>query len=57
MAFKPGDKVRSYDGKTGTVVSQPRRCDVAQGDAFSGVAVDVLLDGGPRPALVRFLST
>jgi hypothetical protein len=47
MAFEPGDRVRSYDGKTGTVVSEPRRYDFAQGDAFSGVAVDVQLDGAP----------
>ena len=47
MAFRPGDRVGTHSGKTGTVVSEPRRHDITQGDAISGVAVDVLLDGAP----------
>jgi hypothetical protein len=48
MTFEPGDRVRSlYSGKTGIVVSEPRRRDLAQGDAVSGVTVDVLLDEAP----------
>ncbi len=47
MTFKPGDRVRSLSGKTGTVVSEPRRHNPAQGDAVSGVHVEVLLDEAP----------
>jgi hypothetical protein len=57
MTFEPGDRVRSlYSGKTGIVVSEPRRRDLAQGDAVSGVTVDVLLDEAP-PGLVQLLYT
>ena len=56
MAFKPGDRVRSlHSGKIGTVVSEPRRYDVRQGDAMSGVHIDVLLDGAsPGSSAVPF---
>lgn len=44
MPFKPGDRVRWSDGKTGTVLSEPRRCDYARGDPFTGVGVEVMPD-------------
>lgn len=44
MPFKPGDRVWWSDGKTGTVLSKPRRCDYARGDPFTGVGVEVMPD-------------
>ena len=37
MSFKPGDRVRWSDGKTGTVLSEPRRCDYARGARLLGL--------------------
>jgi len=43
-AFRPGDRVRWSGGKTGTVLSEPRQCDYARGDPFTGVGVEVMPD-------------
>ena len=44
VSFRPGDRVRWSGGKTGTVLSEPRRCDYARGDPFTGVGVEVMPD-------------
>jgi hypothetical protein len=43
MSFRHGDRVR-WSGKTGTVLSEPRQCDYARGDPFTGVGVEVMPD-------------
>lgn len=43
VAWVRGDKVR-WSGKTGTVLSEPRQCDYARGDPFTGVGVEVMPD-------------
>jgi hypothetical protein len=44
MSFRPGDRVRWSGGKTGTVLSEPRQCDYARGDPFTGIGVEVMPD-------------
>jgi hypothetical protein len=43
VAWVRGDRVR-WSGKTGTVLSEPRQCDYARGDPFTGVGVEVKPD-------------
>ena len=43
VAWVRGDRVR-WSGKTGTVLSEPRQCDYARGDPFTGVGVEVMPD-------------
>ncbi len=44
MSFRPGDRVQWSGDKTGTVLSEPRQCNYARGDPFTGVGVEVMLD-------------
>src|SRR3712207_3709845 len=44
MSFRPGDRVQWSGDKTGTVLSEPRQCNYARGDPFTGVGVEVMPD-------------